>query len=220
MSLGLVLLFVPSIVPAASAVGFAFALFLEHLLHNVIGGLLGDSRLLNYISVMKKRPSNIKSEKSSKPQSSRFDSPEQEAYLNLWRTYDRLRAIEDDLFAPRGITSQQYNVLRLLAAHHPKPVPTLTIADRMISKAPDITRMLDKLEAASFIQRTRPLENRRLVLISITSGGLGLLREIAKPLQECHSIQLGHLSREELEQLVSLLKNARKPHENDQNPWQ
>ena len=168
---------------------------------------------------MKKPPGKSKTEKSSKPQTSRFDSLEQEVYLNLWRTYDRLRAIEDALFAPRGITSQQYNVLRLLAAHHPKPVPTLTIADRMISRAPDITRMLDKLEAASFIQRTRPLENRRLVLISITTGGLGLLHEIAKPLQECHAKQLGHLDQGELDQLVSLLKNARKPHEQDKNPW-
>ena len=169
---------------------------------------------------MKKPQSKVKTEKSSKPPSSRFDSPEQEVYLNLWRTYDRLRAIEDELFAPRGITSQQYNVLRLLAVHNPKPVPTLTIADRMISRAPDITRMLDKLETALLIQRTRPAENRRQVLISITSNGLSLLREIAKPLQECHAKQLGHLPKVELEQLVSLLKNARKPHENNENPWQ
>lgn len=169
---------------------------------------------------MKKRSSKNKPEKSSKPQSSRFDSLEQEVYLNLWRTYDRLRSMEDELFAPRGITSQQYNVLRLLAAHHPKPVPTLTIAERMISRAPDITRMLDKLESASFIQRTRPPENRRMVLINITANGLRLLDEIAKPLQECHAKQLGHLDRLELDQLVSLLKNARKPHEQDTNPWQ
>ncbi len=174
----------------------------------------------NYNDTMKKRSSNHKPEKSSKPQSNRFDSLEQEVYLNLWRTYDRLRSIEDELFAPRGITSQQYNVLRLLAAHHPKPVPTLTIAERMISRAPDITRMLDKLETASFIQRTRPLENRRLVLINITAKGLRLLDEIAKPLQECHAKQLGHLDKAELDQLVSLLKNARKPHEQDKNPWQ
>ena len=77
------------------------------------------------------------------PQTGRFDSLEQETYLNLWRTYDRLRAIEDTVFGPRGLTSQQYNVLRLLAAHQPEPVPTLTIADRMFSKSPDITRMLD-----------------------------------------------------------------------------
>ena len=156
---------------------------------------------------------------SKKPQTGRFDSLEQEAYLNLWRTYDRLRAIEDTVFGPRGITSQQYNVLRLLLAHQPEPVPTLTIADRMISKSPDITRMLDKLETGALILRTRPLENRRLVLISITKGGLGLLEEIAEPLQQCHIKQLGHLSKRDLIQLVSLLRGARKPHEQEKNPW-
>ena len=156
---------------------------------------------------------------SNSPQTGRFDSLEQETYLNLWRTYDRLRAIEDKVFGPRGITSQQYNVLRLLAAHLPEPVPTLTIADRMISKSPDITRMLDKLETAALILRTRPSENRRLVLISITKGGLGLLDEIDESLQQCHTKQLGHLSKKELTQLVSLLRSARKPHEQEKNPW-
>ena len=156
---------------------------------------------------------------SNKQQIGRFDSLEQEAYLNLWRTYDRLRAIEDTVFGPRGITSQQYNVLRLLAAHHPEPVPTLTIADRMISKSPDITRMLDKLETAALILRTRPAENRRMVLISITKGGLGLLQEISEPLQQCHTKQLGHLSKRDLAELVSLLRSARKPHEQEKNPW-
>ena len=156
---------------------------------------------------------------SKKSQTGRFDSLEQEVYLNLWRTYDRLRSIEEEVFGPMGITSQQYNVLRLLAVHHPEPMPTLTIANRMISKAPDITRMLDKLEASSWIQRTRPSENRRVVLISITTGGLSLLGEIAEPLRQCHARQLGHLNKNDLTQLVGLLRNARKPHEKDENPW-
>ena len=148
-----------------------------------------------------------------------FDSLEQEVYLNLWRTYDRLRAIEETVFGPRGITSQQYNVLRLLAAHHPDPVPTLTIANRMISRAPDITRMLDKLEVGQWILRTRPLENRRMVLISLTTRGLELLDEISGPIQKCHEKQLGHLSKQELNQLAALLRSARKPHEQEKKLW-
>ncbi len=148
-----------------------------------------------------------------------FDSLEQEVYLNLWRTYDRLRAMEEAVFGPRGITSQQYNVLRLLASNHPDPMPTLTIANRMISKSPDITRMLDKLEVGAWILRTRPLENRRTVLISITSLGLALIAEIAEPLQQCHEKQLGHLSRQELNQLALLLRSARKPHEQEKKLW-
>ena len=74
----------------------------------------------------------------------KFDSQEQEVYLSLWRTYDRLKAIEDELFGKWQITSQQYNVLRILQAAAPDSVPTLQISNRLISRAPDITRMLDR----------------------------------------------------------------------------
>jgi hypothetical protein len=70
----------------------------------------------------------------------KFDSQEQEVYLSLWRTYDRLKAIEDELFGEWQITSQQYNVLRILQAAAPDSVPTLQISNRLISRAPDITR--------------------------------------------------------------------------------
>src|SRR5436853_5161547 len=85
--------------------------------------------------------------------SRRFDSLEQEVYLNLWRTYDRLRALEDELFGRHGLTAQQYNVLRLLRGEHPETLPTLALAARLVSRAPDITRMLDKLEQRGLITR-------------------------------------------------------------------
>src|SRR5437762_14094222 len=84
-----------------------------------------------------------------------FDSLEQEAFLSLWRTYDRLRALEDELFARFDLTPQQYNALRLLRAEHPEPVPTLALADRLVSRAPDITRLLDKLEHRGPVAPTR-----------------------------------------------------------------
>src|SRR5438445_5936761 len=90
----------------------------------------------------------------------RFDSQEQEVFLNLWRTYDRLRTLEDDLFAQFDLTPQQYNVLRLLKAEHPGSLPTLALAERLVSRAPDITRMLDKLEQHGLIVRDRPAHNR------------------------------------------------------------
>src|SRR5436305_379505 len=90
-----------------------------------------------------------------------FDCPEQEVFLNLWRTYDRLRALEDELFADHGVTAQQYNTLRLLKAAHPQSVPTLTLASRLISRAPDITRLLDRLETRGLVRRERPAGNRR-----------------------------------------------------------
>ncbi len=149
----------------------------------------------------------------------RFDSPEQEAFLGLWRTYDRLRLYEDELFRRFDLTPQQYNVLRLLRASAPDPVPTLTLAERLVSRAPDITRMLDKLEQAGLVARVRPPENRRQVLVSITEAGSLLLDDMAGPLRECHAKQLGHLSPADLKQLAALLRAARKPHEPSESCW-
>jgi DNA-binding MarR family transcriptional regulator len=154
-----------------------------------------------------------------RPAARRFDSPEQAAYLALWRTYDRLRAIEDELFARWDLTAQQYNVLRLLRAEDPGPVPTLSLVGRLVSRAPDVTRMLDKLEARELISRTRSASDRRAVLVGITEYGIALLNDIAGPLQDCHARQLGHLTPDQLASLTALLKLARAPHEPDDSPW-
>jgi DNA-binding MarR family transcriptional regulator len=148
----------------------------------------------------------------------RFDSPEQEVFLNLWRTYDRLRAFEDELFRRFDLTPQQYNALRLLRASH-EPMPTLVLADRLVSRAPDITRMLDKLEQSGLVARIRPPENRRQVLVSITESGTALLDEMADPIRDCHRNQLGHLTKTDLKQLATLLKKAREPHEPTDSSW-
>jgi len=149
----------------------------------------------------------------------RFDSSEQEAYLALWRTYDRLRALEDDLFGPFDLTAQQYNLLRLLAADRPEAVPASKLLARLVSKAPDITRMLDRLEARGLLTRSRSDGDRRAVLVAITDAGLALLDDIAGPLADCHDRQLGHLRPTELQCLIALLQAARAPHEPAGSPW-
>src|SRR5262245_1645933 len=112
----------------------------------------------------------------------RFDSLEQEAFLNLWRTYDRLRALEDEFFARYELTPQQYNLLRLLRAEAPGSVPTLALAERLVSRAPDVTRMLDKLEARGLVGRARPADDRRSVRVGLTEAGRALLDAAAGPL--------------------------------------
>lgn len=149
----------------------------------------------------------------------RFDSLEQEAYLNLWRTYDRLRGEEDALFVEFDLTAQQYNALRLLRGAHPAPMPTLELAGRLVSRAPDITRLVDKLVARGFVSRQRLDDNRRVVELSIAAPGLELLRRLDARVRECHRKQLGHLGRDELATLVRLLQEARRPHEPPEGPW-
>jgi DNA-binding MarR family transcriptional regulator len=149
----------------------------------------------------------------------RFDSLEQEVFLNLWRTYDRLRALEEELFGRYELTPQQYNALRLLRGEHPAALPTLALAGRLISRAPDITRLLDKLEQRGLIARERPADNRRVVRVRITAAGLALLRKLDGPVRECHARQLGHLSAAQLKALAGFLRRARAPHEEAESSW-
>jgi DNA-binding MarR family transcriptional regulator len=151
--------------------------------------------------------------------SPKFDSLHQEVYLNLWRTYDRLKAIEEELFAQYDLSAQQYNALRLLEAAHPATLRTLTLGARLISRAPDMTRMLDRLEERKLVHRERRAENRRVVEVGITETGLNLLQELAAPVRECHKRQLGHVSLKDLKQLVELLESVRHPHEEDASLW-
>jgi DNA-binding MarR family transcriptional regulator len=82
-----------------------------------------------------------------------------------------------------------------------------------VSRAPDITRMLDKLEGRALIARTRSAEDRRSVLVTIAPAGLELVAKVAAPLRACHARQLGHLSADQLSTLTDLLQAARAPHE-------
>ena len=158
-------------------------------------------------------------EVAARRRSTRFDSPEQEVFLNLWRTYDRLRAVEDELFARHGLTAQQYNALRLLRGAHPATVQTLTLAARLVSRAPDITRLLDRLAERGLVGRARPADNRRTVMVGITPAGVAVLDGLAAEVRECHARQIGHLDAAEMTTLVALLRKARAPHEPPGSIW-
>jgi DNA-binding MarR family transcriptional regulator len=167
-------------------------------------------------------PAGILPEMSALPAThakKRFDSPQQEAFLNLWRTYDRLRALEDELFARHDLTAQQYNAMRLLRAANPAKVPTLGLAARLVSRAPDITRLLDKLRDRGLIDRERREDNRRVVHVGLTPAGIALLDELADEVRDCHLRQLGHLKPGEMKTLIDLLRKARLPHEAAGSDW-
>ena len=149
----------------------------------------------------------------------RYDSPAQEAYLALWRCYDRVRAIEEELFAEYGISAQQYNVLRLLKASHPQAVPTTVLVAKLVSRAPDMTRMLDKLAERGWLKRERSTADRRTMLVNITSAGQDLLKKLRDPVRQVNETQLGHLSATDLRQLTALLKKAGAPHEPPGSHW-
>lgn len=139
-----------------------------------------------------------------------FESPEQEAILNLARTHDRVHIRFERLFREFGITDSQYNVLRILRGEG-EALPCLEIAGRMIASVPGITGLIDRLEALELVTRERSTSDRRVVHVAITAKGLELLGKLDAPVARLHKELLGHLSREELKTLVRLLEKVRMP---------
>jgi DNA-binding MarR family transcriptional regulator len=140
-----------------------------------------------------------------------FECPEEEAALNLLRTVDHLGQEFTRLFHEYGISGPQYNVLRILRGVGGEGLPCVDIAGRMITRMPDITRLVDRLEAAGLVARRRTEEDRRVVLVTITAAGLELLARLDRPVLDLHRRQLGHLTRAELAELNRLLVKARRP---------
>jgi DNA-binding MarR family transcriptional regulator len=137
-----------------------------------------------------------------------FDSPTQEAILNILRTADRFQNRFGRLFREHGLTASQYNVLRILRGEG-KPLPCLEIADRMIQVVPAITGLIDRLEAHGLVVRERCAEDRRVIYIALTAEAEKILKEIDQPLHEMHEQLIGHLSHAELKELSRLLEKAR-----------
>jgi DNA-binding MarR family transcriptional regulator len=138
-----------------------------------------------------------------------FTSVEEEVYLALLRTSDALTSCTAALFKAHGVSPTQYNVLRILRGAGPKGLRCSEIGDRMITRDPDITRLLDRMEKAGLIARTRGEDDRREVYTSIASSGLEILRELDRPLAELHRQLLGHMGERKLRSLLSLLDEAR-----------
>ena len=133
---------------------------------------------------------------------------EEEVFLDLLRTTDLLGRRVAAVLKPDDISGNQYNVLRILRGF-PDGLTCGEIASRMITRDPDITRLLDRLEKRNLISRCRETKDRRMVMARITPDGLKLLGRLDQPVEEAHRQQLGHLGRERLRALSELLHAAR-----------
>jgi DNA-binding MarR family transcriptional regulator len=119
-------------------------------------------------------------------QQDRFESPLQEAILNLMVAADSVRDLFDNACAELGITASQYNVLRILRGIHPEGHSRCEIARRMIERAPDVTRLIDRLEKQGFVERDRTERDRRLSISRITPAGLELLNRLEPRVRQVH----------------------------------
>ncbi len=138
----------------------------------------------------------------------RPDCPEETVFLELLRTTDMLARGLAGVLKAEDLSAHQYNVLRILRGS-PEGLPCGEIASRMITRDPDITRLLDRLEKRTLISRCRETKDRRMVMARITPEGLKLLARLDEPVVEGHRKQLGHLGRERLRALTELLHAAR-----------
>ncbi len=134
---------------------------------------------------------------------------EEEVFLAVLRTADALVRDVDQLLKPAELSSTQYNVLRILRGAAPAGLACREIGERMLTRDPDITRLLDRLEVRGLISRARQRTDRRVVKTRITSKGLRILKDLDRPVAELHQKQLQHLPRRQLRVLVRLLAQAR-----------
>jgi len=133
---------------------------------------------------------------------------EEVAFLDLLRTCDLLSRAPALVLQAEDLSATQFDVLRILRGA-PDGLACGEIADRMITRDPDITRLLDRLEKRRLISRCRETKDRRMVKVRIVPEGLKLLSRLDEPVQQIHRKQLGHLGRERLRPLADLLQAAR-----------
>lgn len=151
-------------------------------------------------------PTSLREEiKQARP----FASLEQEALLSIERTAAVFAHAMTESLRPYGITPTQYNVLRILRGAGSQGLCRNEVRDRLVSRVPDVTRLLDRLEEMELIERERGEADRRYVTARITRAGLRLLEKLDAPIIEIHQQQLGHMGRERLRTLIDLLALAR-----------
>ena len=138
-----------------------------------------------------------------------FGSLEQEAGLSVARTAAVLDHAVAEALKPHGITPTQYNVLRILRGAGEGGLCRSEVMERMIARVPDVTRLLDRMEAVGLVERERSREDRRYVHTRITAEGLRILGELDEPVRALERSHMGVLDEAELRALIDMLARVR-----------
>ncbi len=150
-----------------------------------------------------------KSIQSEIQQTKPFTSPEDEAVVALQRTADRLHWRLSEMLKEHGLSPTQYNALRILRGAGDEGRACSEIAERMINRDPDITRLVDRLERRGLAVRSREGQDRRVITTRITPAGLKLLQILDGPVEEFNRKMLGALGEQRLQTLIHLLEVIR-----------
>ncbi|WP_293915080.1 MarR family transcriptional regulator [Deinococcus sp.] len=137
--------------------------------------------------------------------SSSITTPEHQLYLALQTLASDLSQQPTELLRATGLSTAQFNVLRILRGAG-AGLTCGEIGGRLIARDPDVTRLLDRLEHAGLVARTRERRDRRVVTSRISEAGLKLLASLDAPLSRLHAAQFAHLPPEKLELLLTLLR--------------
>lgn len=140
-----------------------------------------------------------------------FASLEQEAFLAVLRTAGVLVQRQAPALKKQSLTGTQYNTLRILRGARPLALTCSDIGERLVTPGPDVTRILDRLEARGMVRRERDEKDRRVVRARITELGLEVLASLDEPVERRLVAVLGHLGPDKLESLIHLLAEARRP---------
>ncbi|MGZ5443732.1 MAG: MarR family winged helix-turn-helix transcriptional regulator [Thermoanaerobaculia bacterium] len=138
-----------------------------------------------------------------------FLGVQEEAILSLVRTADQVAAPMNEVLRGANLSQSQYNILRILRGAGADGLPCGEISERMVRRDPDLTRLLDRLEARGLVTRARGTTDRRVVLSSITEEGLALLSSLDEPVQERLKAILAHVPEDRLRTLVEILEEIR-----------
>ena len=155
---------------------------------------------------MTKRPVSAVGEEIH--QTRAFATIEEELLVSLLRTTDVLHERFEAMIRPFNISMTQYNVLRILRGAEPAGRTCGEIGERMIAREPDVTRLLERLEKAGLIRRTRDSKDRRVVVTRITNAGLKLLDELEPKLRELDGL-LKPMGQRKIASTLKLLDEVR-----------
>jgi DNA-binding MarR family transcriptional regulator len=138
-----------------------------------------------------------------------FRSAEQEAFLALVRASTALSDALEQVLRTEGLTLAQYNVLRILRGAEPAGLCRNEVRDRMLTRMPDMTRLLDRMEALGLVVRARTSEDRRLVTTRVTDRGMQILDRLDEAVIAEHRRSFAHLTKEQIRSLTALLDLVR-----------
>ena len=138
-----------------------------------------------------------------------FPSLEEEVHVQILYTAQVFAWVVTEALKPAGLSQSQFNVLRILRGARPDAIPAGKVAERMVNRDPDLTRLLDRLEAAGLVEKSRDTEDRRVVNVRITNAGLERVEAASKAVARAIGIALGSMGARDLNQLAELLELAR-----------